>query len=313
MGGGAGAGGTRRRRGRRGRDATRPMNYRHHFHAGNFADVMKHALLSGLVRALQKKAKGFLYLDTHAGRGSYDLAVAAAGESLERSPEWPDGIGRLWDCTGPPAVLADFLTLVRDHDGREGNLAPAPRFYPGSPRLVQLLARPVDRLVLCEKHPAECGALRTAFGRRSGVEVRETDGYAAVRAMLPPPERRALVLLDPPYEAPDEVARVVAALAEGGRRFPSGVYVVWYPLTGRARVDEFLAAVRALQPPPTLTAELEIAGEDSGRKMRGCGLLVINPPWQFEATARQVLSFLAGGLAQAPGGGSKVEWLVPPA
>ncbi len=289
------------------------MNYRHHFHAGNFADVMKHALLTELVRALQKKAKGFLYLDTHAGRGSYDLDVAARGDTRERKPEWPDGVGRLWQRADAPAALAGFLALLREFDGREGNLTALPRFYPGSPRLVQALARPVDRQVWCEMHPAECGALRAAGGRHSGVEVRETDGYGALRALLPPPERRALVLLDPPYEAPEEFARVVAALAEGGRRFPSGVYAVWYPLTGRARVDEFLAAVLAQRPPSALAAEVEIAGEASSLKLRGCGLLVINPPWQFAETARAILSYLAEALAQAPGGGARVEWVVPPA
>ena len=289
------------------------MNYRHHFHAGNFADVMKHALLVGLVRALQKKEKGFLYLDTHAGRGRYDLDTAATGDSLARKPEWPDGIGRLWACGAVPAAVAGYLAMVRDCDRQEGNLAALPRFYPGSPWLVGRLARPADRQVLCEKHPAECNALRAGLGAFSRADVRETDGYAAVRALLPPGERRALVLLDPPYEAPDEFALMVAALREGLGRFPTGVFAAWYPLTERARVDEFLAAVLALDPPPTLAIELAIAGEASALKMKGCGLLVLNPPWQFDLLAGEVLSFLGEVLAQEPGGGRRVEWVVPPA
>lgn len=288
------------------------MNYRHHFHAGNFADVMKHALLTGLVRALQAKPKGVLLLDTHAGRGRYDLAVAASGDSLARRPEWPEGIGRLWGHAAGemPPRLAELLALVRDHDRGMGNLGALPRFYPGSPLILRELARPVDRLVVCEKHPEECEALRFAFPGSGRVTVQETDGYVALRALLPPPERRALVLIDPPFEAQDEFAQIAAGLGEALRRFPSGVMAVWYPLTVRARVDAFFAAVRALNPPPALACELAIAGEASGLKMKGCGLLVLNPPWRFEDEARPVLEFLAGALAQEHGGGAAVEWVV---
>jgi 23S rRNA (adenine2030-N6)-methyltransferase len=288
------------------------MNYRHHFHAGNFADVMKHVLVQRLMQALQKKEKGFLYLDTHAGRGRYDLAVAATGDSLARKPEWPEGIGRLWARPAGelPSALAEYLALVRDFDRDAGNLAATPRFYPGSPWIARRQARPVDRLALCEKHPAECAALRADLAGTGGVSVHEMDGYVSLRAMLPPPERRALVLIDPPFEAQDEFAQIARALQEGLARFPSGVFAVWYPLTGRARVDEFFAAVRALEPPPTIACELAIAGESSELKMKGCGLLVINPPWQFDAEARPILDFLAGALAQAPGGGGRADWLV---
>jgi len=289
------------------------MNYRHHFHAGNFADVLKHALLVRLVRALQRKEKGILYLDTHAGRGRYDLAAAAAGDSLARRPEWPEGVGRLWARPQEQvaAELAEYLALVRDFDQRAGNLDGAPRFYPGSPALVQRLARPVDRLVLCELHPAECAALRAEFAALPRVSVQAEDGYAALRALLPPPERRALVLIDPPFEAADEFARLAVALAEGLRRFPSGTFTVWYPLTARAKVDDFLAAVRNLAPPPTLAVELEVAGAAAAIKLKGCGLLVINPPWQFEVEAGAIVRALAALLAQAPGGGGRVDWIVP--
>ena len=164
--------------------------------------------------------------------------------------------------------------------------------------------------MFCEKHPAECAALREEFQFTPGVTVREMDGYEAVRALLPPPERRALVLIDPPFEVQDEFAQVASALGEGLRRFPGGVVAVWYPLTERARVDDFFAAVRRLSPPATLVAELTVAGERAALKMKGCGLLVINPPWQFDGEAKGVLAFLATALAQAPGGGGRVEWLV---
>ncbi len=292
------------------------MNYRHHFHAGNFADVVKHVLLVRLIRALQQKPKGFLYLDTHAGRGTYDLSSAAIGDSLVRTPEWPDGIGRLWGQADVPAPIAEYLALVRDFDRARGNLSDAVRFYPGSPWLACLMARSADRLALCEKHPAEFSGLRQDFEPSRGngaprVSTQELDGYVALRSMLPPPERRALVLIDPPYEAQDEFAQVTSALADGLRRFPSGVYAVWYPLTERARVQEFLDGIVALTPPPTLTAELAIAGDYSPRKLKGCGLAIVNPPWQFDRDAASMLDFLSPVLAQEGGGQSRVTWLVP--
>jgi 23S rRNA (adenine2030-N6)-methyltransferase len=289
------------------------VNYRHHFHAGNFADVMKHVLLVRLLRALQKKEKGLLCLDTHAGRGRYDLEAAAQGDSLARKPEWPDGIGRLWNRAAAdlPESVADYVALVREYDRRHGNLETTPRFYPGSPWIAQMLARPIDRLALCEKPPPECDALRAEFSAARNASVHEMDGYVAMRAMLPPPERRALVLVDPPYEAQDEFAQVVAGLRGGLARFPTGVFAVWYPLTSRARLDDFFAELRALAPPPTLACELAIAGDGAPMKMRGCGVVVINPPWKFADEANPVLAFLARTLAQAPGADSRVDWIVP--
>jgi 23S rRNA (adenine2030-N6)-methyltransferase len=287
------------------------VNYRHAFHAGNFADVFKHALLVQLARALQRKEKGFLYLDTHAGRGSYDLAAAARGDTLVRKPEWPDGIGRLWEKPDLPAALADYVALVRDFDRDNGNATDEPRFYPGSPRLVQRLARPQDRLALCEKQPGECAALRAEFALAHRATVQEMDGYVALRAMLPPPERRALVLIDPPFESQDEFAQVTAALRDGLRRLPGGTFAVWYPLTARARVDDFFTELLALKLPPTLALELAIAGEGSGLKMRGCGLVVVNPPWQFDREVEKFFPALAELFAQAPGAEAIVNWLVP--
>jgi 23S rRNA (adenine2030-N6)-methyltransferase len=289
------------------------VNYRHHFHAGNFADVMKHVLLARLIRAQQKKAKGFLYLDTHAGRGAYDVTIAASGESLARDPEWPDGIGRLWSRNDLPEPVADYVALIREFDRDRGNLDPAIRFYPGSPRLAARLLRMQDRMALCEKHPAECAALRAELALEPAASIQEVDGYVAIRAMLPPPERRALILIDPPFEAQDEFAQIASALGQGLRRFPSGVFAVWYPLTERARLEEFFTAIKSLNPPPMLAAELLIAGEGSPLKVKGCGLLVLNPPWQFDREADSALNFLGEALAQAPGAGGRVVWLVPEA
>lgn len=287
------------------------MNYRHLFHAGNFADVMKHALLVQLVRALQKKEKGFLFLDTHAGRGLYDLSAAAKGDSLERRPEWPEGAGRLWERSDLSSPLKDYVALVRTFDENQGNAGAAPRFYPGSPSLVRLLARAQDRLALCERHPEEFAALAEAMRFSPRTSVHEMDGYVALRSMLPPPERRALVLIDPPFEAKGEFAAIVAALQEGLARLPGGMFAIWYPLTERARVDRFFEELLPLALPPTAALELAIAGESAEIRMRGCGLLVVNPPWGIEAIARPLLEELAGLLSQGPGGGERVTWLVP--
>ncbi len=271
---------------------------------------MKHALLVRLIRALQKKDKGFLFLDTHAGRGGYDLESAASGTTLARKPEWPEGIGRLWTRDDVSSDLAEYVELVRAFDQREGNLTTTPRFYPGSPRIAQLLARPQDRLALCEKQPAECAALRENFDGLRRVSVQEVDGYGAPRALLPPAEKRALVLIDPPFEAQDEWARIVEAVRETLQRLPAATVAIWFPITERARVNDFFTALRSLNLPPSFVAELTIADERSALKMIGCGVAVLNPPWQFDREAEPLLAWLGGVLAQAPGAGGRIEWLV---
>ncbi|MFH1498435.1 MAG: 23S rRNA (adenine(2030)-N(6))-methyltransferase RlmJ [Verrucomicrobiota bacterium] len=299
------------------------MNYRHHYHAGNFADVFKHAALVQLVRALQRKDKGFLYLDTHSGRGTYDLLGAARGLTLDRAPEWPEGVGRLLDAD--PATLSpalrDYLQIVRAHDakrraetaGTEDVAGASVRHYPGSPRFVQNLVRPQDRLVLCELHPDESALLADEFRDARRVRVESVDGYAAIKAHLPPLERRALVLIDPPFEAGDEFARVAESIDEALRRLPSAIIAIWYPLTERARSDTFLDELADYGPPPTCAIELTIAGPDSPQKMRGCGLIVINPPWQLAPVLADLAADLATRLAQTSGGGSALRWIAPEA
>lgn len=287
------------------------MNYRHHFHAGNFADVLKHAVTLRLVAAMQRKPKGFLYLDTHAGRGGYDLLSAARGDSLERKPEWPEGIGRLWSAPDLPAVLADYVEAIRAHDRRQGNLTPEPRFYPGSPVLIGAALREQDRMVLCERQPDECAALRAALARTPRCTVSESDGYTAVRALLPPPERRALMLIDPPFENESEFADIVRAVREGLRRLPDAVIAIWYPLTRRARVDAFFEELARANLPATLTVEIEVANDDAPIKMRGCGVVVVNPPWQIAAELEPAVQALAPLLAQRAGAVGRVTWLVP--
>ena len=313
------------------------MNYRHHYHAGNFADVMKHVLLLQLVQALQQKEKGFLYLDTHAGRGSYDLTAAEMGDTHVRTAEWPQGLGRLWALSGGaaageretetkveaevdtgktpvprrsevmPTAVADYVARVRAFDRSQGNAGAKPRFYPGSPMWVSLLARAQERLVFCERQPDEVRALQERFQFSDGVQSREADGYGALKALLPPLEKRALVLIDPPFEGQDEWARVVTAVKDGLRRLPGGVYAVWYPLTERAKVDLFFTELRALELPPTLAIELWV--NPPLAKMKGCGLVVVNPPWKFDGAAAETVEFLAKTLAQGPGARGDLIWI----
>ncbi len=288
------------------------MNYLHHYHAGNFADVLKHTLLIQLIRGLQRKERGLLYLDTHAGRGLYDLTSASQGDRLDRQPEWPQGIGRLWTASDLPSPLSEYVALVRACDAKHGGApdSASPSRYPGSPLLAHVLARPQDRLALCELHTDEVVALRRALPPSRRPSVRELDGYSALRAMLPPLERRALVLIDPPFETQDEYANILDGLAEGLQRLPGGTFAVWYPLTERARNEDFFSGLRSLRLPPTWTVELTVADEESPLKMRGCGLLVLNPPWQIDSEIIPWLPALAELLAQYPGANADLRWLV---
>lgn len=287
------------------------MNYRHHYHAGNYADVFKHVLLLQLIRAMQRKEKGFLYLDTHAGRGGYDLSVPSVlPDGRTREPEHRAGIGRLWDAAGLPPALNDFVALVRRFNDRNGATGPELKFYPGSPWVAKLLLRPPDRMALCELREDDAEALDFEFARESRVTVQVIDGYTGLKALLPPPEKRALVLIDPPFENKREFADVARGLKDALKRLPGAVCAVWYPITERARTDEFHHALLELAT-PALFAELTIAGEASELRMKGCGLLILNPPWQIDREIRAVLPALRERLKVDAGAKTTCDWLVP--
>jgi 23S rRNA (adenine2030-N6)-methyltransferase len=287
------------------------MNYRHHFHAGNYADVFKHVIQLQLIRAMQRKDKGFLYLDTHAGRGGYDLSVTSVlPDGGSREPEYPAGIGRLWGQPALSPVLADYVTLVRRFNDRQGATGAEVKFYPGSPWIAKLLLRPQDRMALFELRPDDAEALDFDFARESRVTVQAMDGYIGLKAMLPPPEKRVLVLIDPPFESKAEFTGVLRGLSDALRRMPGAVIAVWYPITARARTDEFHYAVREFAT-PALVAELAIAGDDSELRMKGCGLLVLNPPWQVDGEIRGILPELKQRLQVDSGSSVRGQWLVP--
>ncbi len=287
------------------------MNYRHHYHAGNYADVFKHALLLLLIRAMQRKEKAFLYLDTHAGRGGYDLSVPSVlPDGKSREPEHPTGIGRLWGAADLPIPLNDYLALVRRFNDRNGATGDDLKYYPGSPWIAKLLLRPQDRLALCELRPDDAEALDFEFARESRVTVQAIDGYHGLKALLPPPEKRALVLIDPPFETKKEFADIARGLRDAMRRLPGAVIAVWYPITERARTDAFHQALLELAT-PTLFAELNIAGEASLLRMKGCGLLILNPPWQIDREIRALLPVLREHLRVDAGARVICDWLVP--
>ena len=288
------------------------MNYRHQYHAGNYADVFKHVMLVHLIRAMQRKGKGFLYLDTHAGRGGYGLSLPSVlPDGRSREPEHPAGIGRLWGAQDLPAPLNDYLALVRRFNDRHGATGPELKFYPGSPWVAKLVLRPQDRMALCELRPDDAEALDFDFARESRVTVQKLDCYTGLKALLPPPEKRALVLIDPSFESKGEFASILRGLDEMLRRMPGAVCAVWYPVTERVRVDEFHRRLIELSPPPTFFAELNIAGDSSQLRMKGCGLLVIDPPWKIDGEIQAVLPALVERLKVDSGAGAHGTWLVP--
>jgi 23S rRNA (adenine2030-N6)-methyltransferase len=268
------------------------VNYRHAFHAGNFADCFKHALLLVLLRAMQRKEKPLLAMDTHAGSGRYDLTSGPA----ERTGEWRQGIARLSEAN--PLALADYLGCI-ERLGR----------YPGSPAIIQSLLRRDDRLIACELHPQDAQALRAAFAAARNIAVHERDGYAAMRAFLPPPEKRAFILIDPPFEQPDEFAVLAKNLDAACRKFKTGVYAVWYPIKHQAPVRNFIETLKLTQIRDVITVELLLRQAVDPTRLNGCGLLVINPPYGFEAQAQPVLQALQSVLGEA-GSAARIERLI---
>jgi len=273
------------------------MNYRHGYHAGNFADVLKHTALCELLRLMTAKDKKLFVLDTHAGAGGYDLS----GSQARRTGEAETGIVRLARLprAGMPAAVVRYLAAVTAYDRKFGPAGGELRRYPGSPRLVRAAFRPGDRFIACELHPEEALLLKREFAGDRAVEVRQADGYKALKALLPPVERRGLVLIDPPFEMPDEYEHLLRALRQGVRRFATGCYAVWYPIKDDAAAA-FAADLAAFKP---LVLELRLDGVAPG-KLAACGLAVINPPWRFEEAMREALPWIAAQL------GSGVSWAV---
>ena len=283
------------------------MNYRHAFHAGNFADVLKHAVLCRILVYLRDKPAAFRVIDTHAGAGLYDLG----GPEAARGGEWRDGIARVIDAALPPAVadlLAPYVDAVR-----AVNPPGLLRNYPGSPFLARALLRRQDRLTACELEPKAATALRRGLRADARVTALEVDGWTALPGYLPPPERRGLVLVDPPFEQDGEFYRLANSLADAHRRWANGIYALWYPIKGRPEPDALAKRIRRLGIMKILRAELVVSPLSDPTGLNGCGLILVNPPWTLERELALLLPALAG-LLRREGKGSipnpwRLDWL----
>jgi 23S rRNA (adenine2030-N6)-methyltransferase len=278
------------------------LAYRHRFHAGNFADVFKHSLLTQLLAALCAKVKPWCYIDTHAGIGLYDLKHAWT----QKMREYEGGIGRLWHARDVPEALEPYLRIVRA-ENPGGRL----RYYPGSPIVARRHVRAADRLVLTELNRVDCAELAAVFAHDRRVAVQHMDGYHTLKAYLPPAERRGLVLIDSSFDRAREFARLTRALKDAFGRWPTGMYAIWYPLMEPAPMRDFYADVQRSGTRKVLRLELTVRGDRAEGALAGCGMLIVNPPWRFEAAAAPMLEWLAGALAAGTGAGSRVDWLVP--
>jgi 23S rRNA (adenine2030-N6)-methyltransferase len=285
------------------------MNYRHAFHAGNHADVLKHVVLLALCDALTAKPSPCFALDTHGGRGLYKLD----GEAAQKTGEAQDGIARLQaEAPRDPAVQR-YLATVRACRAQHGAHA-----YPGSPWLLAHALREQDRIAACELHPEEANVLRGHFAGDARVAVHARDGYAAIKALLPPKQgatkfARGLVLIDPPYEAQlDEFDLALAALKEGLARWPQGLFALWYPIKQGRALQPFRRAAAKLPAKSTLLLELLVRPDDSPLRMNGSGMLLLNPPWQFDAAMRPALEAIRDALGE-PGASARLDWLRAPA
>lgn len=265
------------------------MNYRHGYHAGNFADVVKHAALVAILLHLRKKDTGFSVIDSHAGRGAYDLA----GDQALRTGEAQAGIARLMGMRGEmPENLSAYLTLAKQSGVGT---------YPGSPLIAAKFLRPQDRLTAIEKHSEEFLALKQALAPYPNAAAENADGYARLLKLLPPPSRRGLVLIDPPFESPDEFCALAQAVREAHRKFATGIIMIWYPIKSEAEARAFVGEVLSGGIAKAMTVEIKVAAPEG--KLDRAGLLVINPPYGFEAgtrsTGRRIAPLLAGEITQA--------------
>jgi 23S rRNA (adenine2030-N6)-methyltransferase len=293
------------------------MNYRHAFHAGNFADVFKHIIIARVLIHLREKIAPFRVIDTHAGEGLYDLA----GDEASRTGEWRDGIGRLAEAKLPAdaaALMAPYFSALHAHnpppyphphagEGRDGV-----RYYPGSPALARHLMRPQDRLVACELEPHAAAALSRHMRGAATVKVVRIDGWIALNAYVPVKERRGLVIVDPPFEQPDDLIRLADAVTAAHRKWPTGIYLMWYPVKGRDGPDRFIKRLRRAGLEKCLRAEFAVASPGPSVGLTACGVIVVNPPWRLAAEIRTLAPALLDALGRDSGRGYVLDDLSPP-
>lgn len=264
------------------------MNYKHIFHAGNIGDAFKHIVLLGLLQSLQRKDTPFCYLETHAGAGKYDLSSPMA----QKNGEFNAGIGKIFTAENPPSLVNDYLACVTQMNPAEKLLV-----YPGSPFFALSSLRTQDRMVLSELHPEAFQELKSALRHDKRVVIHHQDGYQSLKACLPPKERRGLVLIDPPYENPKELSSLPSILAQALKRWETGIYALWYPIKNRPPVDVFLRELKHQIQKPILITELSVLPEEVQTSLNGSGMVIVNPPWQFDELLQQVVPWLWNALA----------------
>jgi 23S rRNA (adenine2030-N6)-methyltransferase len=278
------------------------MNYRHIYHAGNFADVFKHVLLTALIESLLRKNKPFCYLDTHAGIGHYDLEK----KNAQKTREFENGIFKLLqeDRASLPKLITRYLQLVSAGNGGEDV-----RYYPGSPALVRQLLRPDDRMILTELHAVDIVSLKQLFLRDKQVAVHHLDGYQALKAFLPPKESRGLVLIDPPFEETGEFDQIMRQLQKAVDRWPVGTYAIWYPIKNTTEVNHFYKDLKKSGIREILCCEIHLP-HFASKGLGACGMVVVHPPWQWKEEIESVLPVLCDILSKPDVGGYCVKWLV---
>ena len=277
------------------------LSYRHQFHAGNVSDVFKHALLSRLLIALSRKDKPYFMLDTHAGLGLYDLEHPWS----QKTAEWRMGIGRIWARADAPAALQPYLEIVRA-DNPDGHL----RHYPGSPRIARKLMRADDRLALCELNKDDCATLKAVFADTHHTAIHNQDGFSAIRAFLPPQERRGLTFIDASFDQADEFGRIMRSVKEAYARFATGMIAVWYPLMAPSAMQAFARSLQGAGLPKTLQLELTVHPDDWTEHIRGSGMVIVNPPFGLDKEARPLIDWLWQALSPQKEGGTRCDWLV---
>lgn len=276
------------------------MNYRHSFHAGNHADVLKHAVLLRMVTLMQAKPTPLCYLDSHAGTALYDLQ----GDAAERTGEYLGGIARLWEQPQLPELLSAYRDAVALHNAN-GQL----RLYPGSPQLVADRLREQDRMIVSELHPEDAAMLKEHYAGEPRIAVHHRDGYELPKAFLPVPEKRALWLLDPPFEKGDDLERCLGAVQIAVQRMRQTVIALWYPIKDQRLLQDFYRRMAGAGLPKVLRVELSVRPVDTSLGLNGSGLMLINPPWPLWQELEQVLPWLAKELAVSGSGGWRMDWL----
>ncbi|UXI01350.1 23S rRNA (adenine(2030)-N(6))-methyltransferase RlmJ [Photobacterium sp. TY1-4] len=277
------------------------LSYRHSFHAGNHADVVKHIVQSLILDALKQKDKAFVYHDTHSGVGRYDLE----DERSEKTGEFKQGIARIWQRDDMPADIACYIEAIKTL-----NQGDALRYYPGSPRVARAQLREQDRMVLTELHPTDFPLLLQEFRGDRQVKIYKEDAFARLKGSLPPKERRGVVLIDPPYELKHEYMDVVKAIKASYKRWATGTYAIWYPVVYRENIDQMIAGLEGLGIRKILQIELGVEPDTTERGMTASGMIVINPPWKLESQMQAILPWLQQAIAPTHGF-YKVDWIVP--